>query len=634
MRYRGGGKIAGFDDTYPKDSRSRGPCNGVWHLGEPCQWLSVERWPLGDISINPLEAYYDTTICGAKLITPTVLSNYGYYFPTWLRSVDGGVTWYLVADDTYHDAPDPVGIAGSANLQLKGQTRNVRYKAPTDVYVATSSNGVGVSTNSGQTFTASSSPVPSSVRGIQYRGGKLYASTSDGVWVRDTAGSWSSYGLSGTSVLSVHKGGGKLIAGTDGQGAKLSGDGGHTWTTWNSDTFNPSVTSNPGIDNNIVRSVLAIGGTLYVGTNTGLNIGTVQTGSVSYSFKRPIASTVVYGVFVEILTSGVHAIYAATSSGVRVSTDGGTLWILYGSGDGLGSSTVYGIHKRGSKVYAATAAGLSIGLIADDGPITWYNKTASANGLGSNTVYSAYATASRVYAATEGGLSVSTNGGQTFSNVSSLGAVRGVSDNDNEEIETTPDSGGFPNDGTLYALYASAGRKFVFSNVTELWNDNVLVNFTTDPGDAFLTQPVQVIGSVDLQAEATADGEEHGLNYTSKLSYVWQYARPSYVSTYDSVTGDYVVTHGPPDEDQWIDYIPPSSPGSDSGANVTFTPIPGLTGIVYIRVKAVFSYWSGGCDQTFARPKILSQNPRTLTPEYINRPDSVAYSDYVILEVP
>ena len=67
----------------------------------------------------------------------------------------------------------------------------------------------------------------------------------------------------------------------------------------------------------------------------------------------------------------------------------------------MGSNTVNGVYAIGSTVYAATSGGLSI---STDGGSTFTNRN-TTNGLGSNTVNGVLASGSKVYAATSGGLS-------------------------------------------------------------------------------------------------------------------------------------------------------------------------------------------------------------------------------------
>jgi hypothetical protein len=64
---------------------------------------------------------------------------------------------------------------------------------------------------------------------------------------------------------------------------------------------------------------------------------------------------------------------------------------------------VYGVYAVGSNVYAATSVGLSI---STDGGASFTNKT-TVDGLGNDFVRGVYADGSNVYAATNGGLSIS-----------------------------------------------------------------------------------------------------------------------------------------------------------------------------------------------------------------------------------
>jgi len=97
---------------------------------------------------------------------------------------------------------------------------------------------------------------------------------------------------------------------------------------------------------------------------------------------------------------------------------------------GLGHNTVNGVYASGSTVYAATSGGLSI---STDGGGTFTNKT-TANGLGNNWVRGVYASGSTVYAATSGGLSIlnaesipaCTNGNETVSGIGGPGKGTGA----------------------------------------------------------------------------------------------------------------------------------------------------------------------------------------------------------------
>ena len=110
-----------------------------------------------------------------------------------------------------------------------------------------------------------------------------------------------------------------------------------------------------------------------------------------------MGNNLVYGVY----ASG-STVYAATSGGLSISTDGGSSFTNKTTTNGLGANSVNGVYVSGSTVYAATGVG---GLsISTDGGASFTNYT-TTNGLGSNIVYGVYATDSKIYAATSGGLS-------------------------------------------------------------------------------------------------------------------------------------------------------------------------------------------------------------------------------------
>ena len=104
-------------------------------------------------------------------------------------------------------------------------------------------------------------------------------------------------------------------------------------------------------------------------------------------------------------------VYAATSNGLSVSTNGGTSFINKTTADGLGSNTVNGVSAVGNIVFAATSNGLSISI---DGGTSFINKTtANSPGLYSNVVNGVYTVGSfnnsviDFFVATSGGLNYS-----------------------------------------------------------------------------------------------------------------------------------------------------------------------------------------------------------------------------------
>ena len=114
---------------------------------------------------------------------------------------------------------------------------------------------------------------------------------------------------------------------------------------------------------------------------------------------------------------GVYAsgsnIYAATTGGLSISTNGGSSFTNYTTTNGLGNINVRGVYASGSNIYAATNGGLSI---STNGGSSFTNYT-TTSGLGNNQVRGVYASGSNIYVATLGGLSIAQQSDPTPSSV-------------------------------------------------------------------------------------------------------------------------------------------------------------------------------------------------------------------------
>ena len=158
----------------------------------------------------------------------------------------------------------------------------------------------------------------------------------------------------------------------------------------------------------VTGGVFADGSNVYAATTGGLSIST--DGGATFTSKTTangLGAKSVRGVF----ASGA-IVYAATTGGLSISTDSGATFTNKTTTDGLGDNAVIGVFASGSTVYAATAGGLSI---STDSGATFTNRT-TTNGLGNNSVIDVFASGSTIYAATNGGLSISTDSGATFTN--------------------------------------------------------------------------------------------------------------------------------------------------------------------------------------------------------------------------
>jgi hypothetical protein len=163
-----------------------------------------------------------------------------------------------------------------------------------------------------------------------------------------------------------------------------------------------------GLGSDFTRGVYATGGKIYAATTGGLSIST----DGGETFNNRLEGGV-NGVYVR---DGI--IYAATdNNGLAISTDGGTTWNYRTDADNggpyAGVKATY-VDESGI-IYAGTGNGLSI---STDGGATFtkrlYNDGCISRGYGCRDVGGVYATGGKIYAATLYGLAISTDGGATF----------------------------------------------------------------------------------------------------------------------------------------------------------------------------------------------------------------------------
>jgi hypothetical protein len=191
-----------------------------------------------------------------------------------------------------------------------------------------------------------------------------------------------------------------LICAATADGLSYSSDG----TSWqNKKTVD-------GMSGNFVKGVYSPTTNIYAATSTGLTV--VSNGGTTYT--KYLESEYVNSAYYNSI------IYAATNNGLAYKTK--TAWSFYTTANNLGSNTVYAVRvvvctwpETTTTLYAATAGGLSYFTIGD---AKWTNRT-TADGLGSNIVYGLHVVGSlfrTIYAATNGGVSISTNGGSSWTN--------------------------------------------------------------------------------------------------------------------------------------------------------------------------------------------------------------------------
>ena len=271
------------------------------------------------------------------------------------------------------------------------------------------------------------------VNGVYVEGPYVYAATEGGLSISSDGGMTFSNrtmanGLGSKNVIRVIANGSNVYAATEG-GLSISSDGGNTFT--NRTTAN-------GLGKNYVSSVAVVGSTVYAVTSLGLSIST--DGGATFIYRAAIDDRG-FSSANDLYVDGPK-IYLSTSRGVSISTDEGKTFNNPKSESGLGSaetSETYGLYAVGERLYAATRRGLSVSL---DGGQTFRRQWIAANiGLGCDDVNDVFVSGKTIYAATGngncweglvGGLSLSTNGGRTYTN---LTTANGLGNNMVNEVQ-------------------------------------------------------------------------------------------------------------------------------------------------------------------------------------------------------
>ena len=266
-------------------------------------------------------------------------------------------------------------------------------------------------------------------------------------------------------------------------------------------TFSNKTKAN-GLGDNLVYGVYASGSTVYAATFTGLAIST--DGGASFTNRTFANSGVgsggangnqIKGVYV----SGGTIYTAGFNGGVSISTDGGTSFTTKTTADGLGSNAVNGVYVSGGTIYAATSAGLSI---STDGGTSFTTKTATSNALANNSVNAVYVDGGTIYAATGSGLSISTDGGAHFVTKSLAAGISGLN------VRSVYASGSTVYAGTPQALNISSdgGTNFVNKKTVDGLSGNSVGGVYGSGGTIYAVTG----GGLSI----STDGGAHFTNYT------------------------------------------------------------------------------------------------------------------------
>ena len=257
----------------------------------------------------------------------TTLFIVDYYTPA-LRSVDFGMTWQ------------------SANTGLGSHVTSMKSNG-TVLYAGTTTGGVYRTTDGGVHWSLLSS-LGSEVENISVIGAKLYVST----WLNgvgnlyvstDDGGTWTltTNDMIATRVYALDVGNGVLHAGTAGNGFFTSPDGGGTWNA-----------PNTGLPQNMeIRCISAIGPDLLIGGDAGAY--TSSNGGVNWNFG---GTGLTNSSMTRMARIGSN-VFAATASGIFITTNNGSNWAPVNSG--LGSDPyMMDVFAKADTLYACGSTGV------------------------------------------------------------------------------------------------------------------------------------------------------------------------------------------------------------------------------------------------------------------------------------
>lgn len=284
------------------------------------------------------------------------------------------------------------------------------------VYIATDA-GMNYTSDDGTSFgqvTTGGGITSNNLSAVAIAGPDWYLGSASGVDVsNDTGSSWTlrttGDGLGSNDIRGFHPTGPDTVYAATAGGLSKSVDSGANWT---------NATTGNGLGSNDVRpGIFALQNYVYAPTAGGISISN-DAGSSFTNFDdgggtpTGLGDNSVNAVFVTGDPTGDNTIYAATDGGLSIATDDGSLtlgttgsWVNKTTDDGLGSNTVNTVFVYGGRIYAGTTGGLAISSNGGDS----FSNFTTAEGLASNNVKQIYVAGNTVYAVTPAGLSYSTN---------------------------------------------------------------------------------------------------------------------------------------------------------------------------------------------------------------------------------
>ncbi|MCL4538624.1 MAG: T9SS type A sorting domain-containing protein [Bacteroidetes bacterium] len=271
-----------------------------------------------------------------------------------------------------------------------------------DSVIIAGGTGIFRSADNGHTWTPIGNGLKGSVTGLAIDGNELFATTYSGLMMStDNGNSWTGLVANGlpsgmTNCVAAYDS--VVLVGSPG-GLSRSGDYGKTWTS-------------PDVLSSAVLSAVVDSSYSYVGTTSGVRVST-DGGTTWEDASNALPGNQVWALAVD----GTDLFAGSNNSGVFHSTDNGTTWLLATSG--IISSQVNSISGIGADIY--TVMDYNSIFTSTDYGATWSADTS----LHSGPIQSVTVIGSKVYATTNTGLFVSSDNGATWDSLN--GGVLGTS---------------------------------------------------------------------------------------------------------------------------------------------------------------------------------------------------------------
>ena len=338
---------------------------------------------------------------------------------------------------------------------------NSVYVVGNNVYVAndndpdTNNGGVSISTDGGVTFTSYNNGLGSTkVNSIAVSNSTIYAATAGGLSISTNGGqTFNNYttanNLGSNNVTAVIANGDNIYLATSAEGTSAGGvtistDGGQTFTN-----YNQGLPGGPHYY--YVHDIFVTAKNIYAATDSGLGVS--SNGGTSFSTVTALNHQDLSSVNV---SADDQTIYVTVFlDGARRSTDGGdTFSTINTTTTNLGSNYTAGIYvDADNSVYIGTLPIGSIGggLSVSKNGINY--TTLPVVGLGQYVTYSVFALGNNIYVGSDSGVSISRDNGVTFTtnnqpcgnpNIQTVNSVFVTIDSNNQE--------------TIYVAVGNGGR--------------------------------------------------------------------------------------------------------------------------------------------------------------------------------